>query len=216
MKISVIIPTKNEPLINELIEEIHKSLKNQKHEIIIADHSDKKPKIKNAKLIIPKSHGLAKAVLESIGHAKGDFIVIIDGDFSHNPKDIKRLIDKLDNFDIVIGSRYVEGGTTEDKNHRRFLSYIFRNIADIILDLGIHDSMSGFSAIKKEVFDNLKLNPIGYKINMETIYKAKKKGYKFCEVPIKFESRKKGKSKANLGQAFTILRHIFELKLGLR
>jgi dolichol-phosphate mannosyltransferase len=214
MKVSVIIPTKNEPLINELIGEIRKSLKNP--EIIVVDKSKKKPKIKKAKLVIQKSTGLGKAVIEGLKHAKGDIIVIMDGDFSHNPKDIKKLLDRINNFDIVIGSRYVEDGETKDKIHRRFISYVFRKISNTILDLDVQDPMSGFSAIKRKVFDNLKIDPIGYKINMEIIYKAKKKGYKVCEVPIKFKPRKKGKSKASFKEPFRILRYIFELRFGLR
>lgn len=220
MKISVIIPTKNEPLIQQLIKEIHDSLE-QQHEIIVVDKSEKKPEIVDAKLITQKSDGLGKAVLEGLSHADGDVIVVMDGDFSHDPNDINKLVKELDTFDIVIGSRFIEGGKTEDKTHRKIVSYFFRKIASFVLDPNIEDTMSGFSAVKREVFNNLTINPIGYKINMEIIFKGMKKGYKVGEVPINFHPRRAGKSKAGLStgglkESFRILRYIFELKTGLR
>jgi len=216
MKISVIIPTKNEPLIGQLVNEIHESLSDQDHEIIVVDKSEKKSEISNAKLISQKSDGLGNAIMEGLNYVKGDAIVIMDGDLSHNPTDINRLVQELNTFDIVIGSRYIKGGITDDKIHRKFFSHVFRSIANPILGLNVKDSMSGFSAIKKEVFDNLTINPLGYKINMEVMFKGIKEGYKVGEVPINFQIRKSGKSKANFKEAFRILRYIFELKTGLR
>ena len=221
MKISVLIPTKNEPLINELIEEIHGVLKFIDHEIIVVDKSDATPNIKGAKLVIQKSNGLGKAVLEGLAYAIGDVIVTMDGDFSHNPKDLPKLIERVDKYDIIIGSRFVSGGKTEDKSHRRFVSFLFRKIASTILNFGIEDSMSGFVAMKRNVYENLNLDPIGYKINMEIMFKAKKRNYKLCEVPITFHKRKAGKTKVGVSfsgikEGFNILRYVFELKLGLR
>jgi dolichol-phosphate mannosyltransferase len=214
MKISVLIPTKNEPLIDELTNEIHKTLRDFDHEIIVIDKSNIPPKITNAKLIVQLSDGLGKAVVEGLAHATGDIIVTMDGDFSHDPKDLPRLIEKTKEYDIVIGSRFVNGGVTEDETHRKFISKIFRILASFILKLEIEDSMSGFAAIKRKVYDNLKLNPVGYKINMEILYKGKKLGFKATEVPILFHKRKAGKSKAKFKEALRTLIFIFKLKMG--
>ena len=216
MKISVLVPTKNEPLINKLIEEIHRVLKKFRHEIIVIDKSDVKPEIKNAKLVIQKSDGLGNAILEGLSYASGNIIVTMDGDFSHNPNDIPGLIKKIDDYDIVIGSRFIPGGKTEDKIYRKFVSFLSRKFTSFILDLNVEDSMSGFVAVRKNVYENLKLNPIGFKINMEIMFKAKKKNYTFCEAPISFYRRKTGKTKAGLKEAFRLFRYIFGLKLGLR
>jgi dolichol-phosphate mannosyltransferase len=215
MKISVLIPTKNEPLINELIEEIHKILKNYDHEVVVIDKSDVKPKINNAKLLIQESDGLGKAVIEGLAYSSGDVIVTMDGDFSHDPNDLPKLIDKIKEYDIVIGSRFVKGGITEDETHRKFISELFRRFVSFILKLNIEDSMSGFAAIKRNVYDSLQLNPIGYKINMEILYKGKFFGFKSTEVPIFFHKRKAGKSKANLKEALRTLVFIFKLRLGI-
>lgn len=221
MKVSILIPTKNEPYITKLVQQIHKQLSKTNHEIIVVDKSDVKPTISNALLIEQQSDGLGNAFLEGLKHATGDVIVLMDGDGSHRPKDILKLIEKTEEYDIVIGSRFVKGGKTKDKTHRRFVSLFFRKLASFVLDLEIEDTMSGFSAVKKEVYDNLQLNPLGFKINLETMYKGKKKGYKICEVPIIFLQRKGGKSKVDFSfsgfkEGIRILRYIVELKLGIR
>src|SRR3990170_5125493 len=95
MKISVLIPIKDEPYINYLVEDIHKALKKIKHEVIVIDKSDIQPKIKNAKLVLQKSNGLGKAVLEGLKHASGNVIVTMDGDGSHRASDILKLINEL-------------------------------------------------------------------------------------------------------------------------
>lgn len=216
MKISVIIPTKNEPLINELIKDIHNTLRNIEHEIIVVDKSDIVPKIKGAKLVIQKSNGLGKAVLEGLKYTTGNFIVTMDGDYSHDPKDLPRLLEKIKEYDIIIGSRFVKGGEVKDKTYRKIISDFFRKFTSFFLSLDIEDPLAGFSVIKKDVYNKLKLNPIGYKINMEILYKSKQFGFKTIEVPIIFHARKAGKSKAGIGEAFRIIRFIFELRLGLR
>jgi dolichol-phosphate mannosyltransferase len=216
MKISVLIPTKNEPLINELVDEVHQVLKKFEHEIIVIDKSDIKPKINNAKIVVQKSEGLGKAVIEGLSYATGDVIVTMDGDFSHDPNDLPKLIEKTKEYDIVIGSRFVSGGITEDETHRKFISKVFRDLASFILKINIEDPMSGFAAIKRNVYETLQLNPIGYKINMEILYKGKKLGFKATEVPIFFHKRKAGKSKAKLKEALRTLIFILKLKIGIQ
>jgi dolichol-phosphate mannosyltransferase len=216
MKISVIIPTKNEPLINKLVEDVHNVLKGTRHEIIVVDKSDIKPDIKGAKLILQKSNGLGKAILEGLKHTNGDIIVTMDGDYSHRPKDLVKLLEKAKDHDIVIGSRFVKGGVVKDRAFRKTISDIFRKFASFALFLNVEDPLSGFSAIKRHVYDRLKLNPLGYKINMEILYKAKRYNLKVIEVPITFYPRKAGKSKAGFREALNIIRFVFELRLGLR
>jgi dolichol-phosphate mannosyltransferase len=221
MKISVLIPTKNEPVINDLIKNIHLVLRKFNHEIIVIDKSDITPNIKDAKLVIQKTDGLGKAVLEGLSHTKGDVIVTMDGDFSHEPRDLLKLIEKVGRYDIVIGSRFVSGGINEDEIHRKIISFLFRKFASFILGLSIEDSMSGFIAVKRHVYENLYFNPIGYKINTEIMFKSKKKNYKICEVPIIFHKRKAGKTKAGISslglkEGLNIIRYVFELRLGLR
>lgn len=220
--ISVILPTRNEPLINELIEEIHSVLK-EKHEIIVIDLSDNPPKIKNAKLYRQKTKGLGNAVLEGVEKATGKEIVVMDADFSHDPNDIPRVLKQLrSGYDFVIGSRYCAGARTEDNERRygifpnAFISKIYCGLASSLLHLDIKDPMNGFAAGRKEVYDAIELNPRGYKIHMETAFKAKLKGFRISEAPTTFHKRKAGRSNTGISEAWRTLRFIFELRLGMR
>jgi dolichol-phosphate mannosyltransferase len=86
----------------------------------------------------------------------------------------------------------------------------------LVLGLKIKDNMSGFAAVRREVYEKVKLNPIGFKINTELLYKAKKFGFKTTEVPIIFEERKFGKSKGTLKEGLKTLKYILELRFRWR
>jgi dolichol-phosphate mannosyltransferase len=88
--------------------------------------------------------------------------------------------------------------------------------ASLILGLKIKDNMSGFAAVKREVYEKVRLNPIGFKINTELLFKAKKFGFKITEVPIIFEERKFGKSKGTIKEGLKTLKFVFELRLESR
>jgi len=219
--ISIIIPTKNEPGINILVKDIHKKLK-QKHEIIIVNEGNIIPAVKKAKVIKQNSHGLGNAIKEGLPHAKGNVIVIMDGDGQHRPEDIPKLLAALNNSDIAVGSKFILGGKTLDFTHRKLVSFVTRKYASFILNLPLEDSMSGFAAIKRDVFKKIKLNPLGYKIVLEIVYKARKKGFRVSEVPIIFLRRKYGETKmrvfslSGISELLRIVRLVVELKLGLR
>lgn len=213
LQVSIIIPTKNEPYINTLISEIHRELKDIKHEIIVVDKSEKSPKIINAKLVIQKSDGLGNAFLEGLSESNGDVVVLMDGDGSHGPKDIRNLLNKIDRYDIVVGSKYIGGSKVEDPFYRVAISHCANSIARFILGLKIKDPVSGFAAIRKSVLNNIKLNPIGYKIITELIYKATKKEYKITESVFTFHKRKKGQSKFNFKEIFRFVKLILRLRL---
>lgn len=219
-KVSIIIPTKNEPYVNTLIGDIHEKLNKIDHEIFVVDESDRRPKIRNAKLIRQKSHGLGNAFLEGLTYAKGDMIVLMDGDGSHRPVDLLKLIYGMKDADIVIGSKFARGGKNLDETYRKAVTNITRRFASFILGLDIKDTMSGFAAMKMSVVRPFILKPMGYKIVLEIAYKAKKKGYKIKEIPIVFEKRKAGKTKAGLSisglkQLLTLIVLVFKLRLGL-
>lgn len=215
LKVSVLIPTKDEPFINKLVQKIHKQLAKYDHEIVVIDKSEIPPKIKDAKVLIQKSDGLGKAVLEGLQHARGNVIVTMDGDGSHLPEDIPKLLEKIGKYDIVIGSRFISGGKTLDSILRNLISKSFCWIVWFFLGIKLKDSMSGFTTIKKEVYKKLQLNPLGYKINMEILYKSKNK-FRSTEVPILFLKRKAGKPKPKVIEGIRTLIFILKLRLGSR
>jgi len=212
MKISVLIPAKNEPLINDLIEKIHEVLRNFEHEIIVIDKSDVPSKINNVKLIIQKSTGLGQAVLEGFEESTGDMIIVMDADFSHNPKYLPKFIKNLKKSDIVIGTRYISGGKNEDYWIRQIISRGAIFLIKTFLGIKTKDPVSGFIGIKRKTINSIQLNPIGFKILVEILYKIKNKGFKITELPIKFVPRKDGKSKFTFREVV----HFFMLILSLK
>ena len=107
MFISIIIPIKDEPAIQELIADINKTIK-QNHEIIVVDKSKVKPNLQDARIISQRSDGLGNAFVEGLSEAKGDVIALMDGDGSHRPEDLNNLLSKIGEYDIALGSKLIE------------------------------------------------------------------------------------------------------------
>ena len=124
---------------------------------------------------------------------------MMDADFSHDPKEIPKMTEKLSDFDAVIGSRYTRGGRIENWNWRRRLLSRFANFyAKTILRVLIRDLTTGFMCFRKDVLKNINLNSIkseGYAFLVEFKYKIFKAGYKIFEHPIVFTERREGESK---------------------
>jgi len=217
MKISILIPTKNEPLINELIKNVHKALKNYEHEVIVIDKSDKKPKIIDGKLILQKSDGLGNGVIEGLRHVTGDIIITMDGDFSHNPEDIPRFIRKIEqSYDIVIGSRYIDRGLIKNwSTYRKLTSKGANILARFLLGVDVSDITSNYRCYKKNVFNSIGLEKIkatGYAFIQEILYLSKIKGFEIIEIPITFTDRKYGKSKLTKKEMYRFLIELLKLK----
>jgi len=215
MPVSIIIPTKNEPAIQDLVDEINREIR-ERHEIIIVDKSDVRPKIKGARVYTQKSDGLGNAVLEGLKASRGDPIVIMDGDGSHDPKDLANMLKKAKDYEIVMGSKFVPGGRASYSFSRLLVSRVFNTLARIILGIGVRDSMSGFAVIRRGVFKRIALRPKGFKIVIETVFKSKANVF---EHPITFRERKAGKSKVGfnlrgLREAWRILSLLVNLRLG--
>ncbi|MDD1751478.1 MAG: glycosyltransferase [Methanotrichaceae archaeon] len=215
MLISIIIPIKDEPSIQEIIDEINKIIKQNK-EIIIVDKSKSKPSISGARIVDQKSDGLGNAFVEGLGYARGDIIVLMDGDGSHRPQDLLKMLEKIDESEIVLGSKLIEGGVSNDALGRRIITHLFAWLTRAILWIDIKDPMTGFMLARRDVFKKFKLEPRGFKVVIETVYKSRAK---VTEVPILFRERKAGISKVgfNLKGAREISKIIillFELKWG--
>jgi dolichol-phosphate mannosyltransferase len=215
MLISIIIPTKNEPSIQELIDEIDETIK-VSHEIIIIDKSNPRPNVKGAEVINQESDGLGNAFVEGLSHAKGDIIALMDGDGSHRPLDLANMLDKIYEYDIVLGSKLVKGGKSCDALGRKIITQAFAWITRFFLRIDIKDPMTGLMAARRDVFNDIKLNPRGFKIVIEVVYKSKAKA---VEVPILFCERKSGSSKVGfnmngVSEMFRIFALLFELRLG--
>ena len=215
MFVSIIIPIKDEPAIQELIEDLNKAIK-QNHEIIIVDKSKVTPNIQDARIISQRSDGLGNAFVEGLSKANGDVIALMDGDGSHRPEDLNNLLSKIGEYDIALGSKLIEGGQSHDSIGRKTVTLVFSLLTRLILWVDIKDPMTGFMAAKRSVFRDLTLKPRGFKIVIEIVYKSQAKT---TEVPILFRERQGGASKAGfnangLKEVFLIIKTPIRAKNG--
>lgn len=133
------------------------------------------------------------------------FIIQMDADFSHNPDDVLRLLDAVSDADVVIGSRYVEGGALDREWNwwRRFLSWWANTVwTQTFLHVSVQDATSGFKCWRRAALEGINLDRIksnGYVFQVETVYVAEQLGYRIIEIPIFFEDRRLGTSKMTFG-----------------
>jgi dolichol-phosphate mannosyltransferase len=129
-----------------------------------------------------------------------ELILEMDCDFSHDPADVPRLIAACEEgADIALGSRYVHGGGTRNWGLlRRIVSWGGSFYARVILGLKVHDLTGGFKCFRRHVLETLDLDAIeskGYAFQIETTYRAIRRGFEVVEVPIVFVDRTEGTSK---------------------
>ncbi len=145
-----------------------------------------------------------------------DYAVQMDADFSHDPKDIEKFMKKLNEYDLIIGSRYKTGVNVINWPMRRLLlSYFANYYSRFITGLPIHDCTGGFKCFKRDVLKSIDLSKIksnGYSFQIEMNFKAWKKGFKLGEVPIIFTDRVQGKSKMNRKIIFEAVYMVWKLR----
>ncbi len=129
-----------------------------------------------------------------------DLICTMDADFSHNPRYIPDMVDKIDQgYDLVIGSRYVRGGGVSNCTFdRKFLSWGSNTFTRIVLSLRAHDTTAGFRCYRREVLERMDLDEIkvsAYSFLVVMLYRVQRRGWRVGEVPIIFENRRLGASK---------------------
>jgi dolichol-phosphate mannosyltransferase len=146
--------------------------------------------------------GLGHAYLAGFAHAlasDAELVIEMDADFSHDPRYLEQLLGAARDADMVLGSRYVEGGGTESWGlPRRLISRGGSLYARTILGVHIHDLTGGFKCIHRRVLEGIGLDTVraeGYVFQIEVTYRALLAGFRVVEVPIVFRDRKVGASK---------------------
>lgn len=123
----------------------------------------------------------------------------MDADFSHDPRYLPDFLNKIEDADLVIGSRYVEGGGTPNWSLlRRFISGGGNIFARFMLGIPVHDCTAGYRCYRRHVLESIELDSIesqGYAFQVELAYRVYKRGFKIVETPIIFMDRRVGKSK---------------------
>jgi dolichol-phosphate mannosyltransferase len=147
--------------------------------------------------------GIGRAYLAGFAEALvtgAELVLEMDCDFSHDPRDVPRLIATAeDGADLVLGSRWVEGGGTENWGAvRRFISRGGSLYARLVLGVGIRDLTGGFKCYRRRVLETIDLDAIaarGYGFQIEGTYRALRAGFRVVEIPITFVDRRVGESK---------------------
>ena len=226
--VSVVIPTLNEaeninPLLTRIFEVAHAS--GLSLEVVIVDDSSTdgtRDQVREWQITHPVTlvcretkDGLASAVIEGAQAARGAIVVVMDADLSHPPEVLPELVRPIaaDTCDMVIGSRYIEGGSTPDwPLSRKMASRLATVPARILTDP--HDPLAGFFAVGREHLANLDKSISGFKIGLEVLVSGGGR-LRVAEVPITFFDRYKGKSKMNKRIIFDYFRQLLTL-IGVR
>ena len=149
-----------------------------------------------------RKEGLGRAYIAGFHRALADgaeLVLEMDCDFSHDPRDVPRLIAAVEaGADVAIGSRYVPGGGTENWGLVRRLISRGASLYTRTLLMPVHDPTSGFKCLRREVLERIDLDAIdsmGYAFQIENVYRARRAGFTVVEVPIVFAERQVGHSK---------------------
>lgn len=236
----IILPTYNE---KDNIARILKILLNQQkyipnytlHVLVVDDNSpDGTGKIvkkysslnKNISLISHKKEGLGAAYKRGIQYAsaklKADVVFEMDADFSHNPRYVPSLLQKIDQgFDIVIGSRYVNGGSIPSdwsflrKANSYFGNVFARHVAGI---RKVKDCTGGFRAIKTDILKKINMDTVpaqGYAFQIVFLREIVAQDANILEIPIAFIDRTKGKSKIRLNDIGEFLMVVLRIRISM-
>ena len=205
--VSVVLPSFNERVnIEEAIDRISNVLGDQLLEIIIVDDDspDETWRLVNelnyekVNLIHrTEEKGLASALASGVNSSKGEIIVWLDCDLGIPPEEIMTLVDQLNGYDVSIGSRYVNSGCDTRAKWITISSTVLNKFAQMMLSKEVKDYTSGFIAVKRKVFNHVKINPEGFgEYFIEFAYRCIQKGYKIVEVGYSYGDRKGGISKS--------------------
>jgi dolichol-phosphate mannosyltransferase len=185
--------------------------------------------------------GLGSAYIHGLQFARGEFVIIMDADLSHNPKAIPEFIRKQEegDYDVVTGTRYLASSSssritnssrsTKDQKikteaeeecgvygwdtRRKLTSRVANYLAHVMLDPGVSDLTGSFRLYRKTTFQALvnSMQSVGYVFQMEIIVRAKKGGFKVAEVPISFVDRVYGSSKLGASEIIGYLKGLVSL-----
>ena len=228
MKLAVVIPTYNEKealprLIEELVIEVKKI--SEKFFIIIIDDAspdgtgqvaeELNKKYENITVVHREAKfGLGSAYKEgfrlALDRFQPDFIVQMDADHSHDPKEITQMAQKIRGYDYVVASRHVPGSSILGWGpYRKMLHSIAIAIARLCAGIKISDPTSGFRIFRREALNSINFSQIkskGFAFQIEVLCLLKRMGFNGVELPTRFVNRKEGKSKMDMTETIQFVK----------
>ncbi len=227
----VVVPTFNES--ENLVSIVHRVLAQRSFDILVidddspdgtgdlADELAKGFPQRMAVLHGPRKRGLGPAYLQGFDYALKagyEHIFQMDADLSHNPVYLPDLRNALDHADVVVGSRYVSGGGTQNwPIWRRAISLGGSAYSARVLGLKYHDLTSGYKGFHRRVLETVNMDTIhsrGFAFQIEVTYRCAQQGFHIVEVPIVFHDRTAGHSKMNWRIATEALTVVWGLRFG--
>ena len=233
MKTTVVVPTYNEAAnIEAFVEALMGLRADDLHALIVDDNSpdctgeiaeELKCKYPDRVDVIhrPGKEGLGTAYCEGFHRALADgadYIVQMDADFSHSPRYITRFLKKIPDYDVIVGSRYTEGGRTDESwSWSRWLLSWWANSVYVrsILGLKVRDATAGFKMFTRHALERINLDRVkssGYVFQVEMAYLAEQEGLRILEWPIYFEDRRIGRSKMSTRVKLEAAYRVWEIR----
>ncbi|MFH1321453.1 MAG: dolichyl-phosphate beta-glucosyltransferase [Bacteroidota bacterium] len=230
IKNSIIVPIYNEEkrmgmFLKELIQFSKKSLKN--YEILFVDDgstdntlellknikkNNDEVKIISYKINKGKGHAVKTGVLS----ARGDKVLFIDADGSIAPNEIPPMLDRLEKYDIVVGTRYSKRAKVKQPTLRHITGTLFNLYVNLLFHINIYDNLCGFKGFRKRVVNTLFQNLISKRwiFDVELFYKIRKNKYSLYEMPIKWEYKEN--TKMSVLDPFKMLFQLIKLRFQLK
>lgn len=229
-EIAVIVPTYNErENVAELVRRIEATLTGVAWEVIVVDDDSADGTADIVNEMGRKDHrvrcihrigrrGLSTACIEGFLASSAPYLAVIDGDLQHDETLLAEMLARLrtGNYDIVVGSRYVDGGGVGDWDETRaWLSQASTQLARTTLKVVLSDPMSGFFAVRRDVLMGFvrDLSGVGFKILLD-IFATAREPLRFCELPYEFRSRHAGESKVSGNVALDFLTLLLQKRFG--
>jgi dolichol-phosphate mannosyltransferase len=225
MCLSIVSPTYNEAdNLEPLVKELAAALAGSDYEIVIVDDDSPDLTWKRAEELArcfpqvrslrrTQNRGLSSAVIEGFNVARGEMVACMDADLQHDPVILPWMLKELDQgADLVVGSRYVEGGGTGEWSWQRWISsWAATKLARILLHVNLKDPMSGFFLMRRSDFLKVRdrLDAKGFKILLEIVARLQPK--RIVEVPYTFRNRRVGKSKLSRTVVLQYLQQLWKL-----
>ncbi|MGO9566442.1 MAG: glycosyltransferase [Desulfomonilaceae bacterium] len=205
-RVSIVLATYNErENIVDTIQSIFEHVKDPVEVIVVDDDSADQTwqlveSLGDSRVVVIRrvdTRGLASAFNRGIIESRGEIVGWMDADMCMPPSMLPAMVDKLNECDIVVGSRYAPGGKDDRAALRVISSRLINGLAGFVLGYGIKDYDSGFVVLRRTVFNKVSIIPTGYGAYfMEFLYTCRKKGLKVYEMPYVFRDRAKGISKS--------------------
>ena len=204
--LSLVLPALNEgENLDRVLPELKKALValGPTYEIIVVDGGSRDGtqeivRKHGARLVSQKLPGFGGAYRAGFEQSRGEYVITLDADGSHDPKFLKDLWGARGNGDVVIASRYIEGGTAEMPATRRVLSRILNITFGRGLSLPVHDLSSGYRLYRGAILRELELKATDFDVLEEILIRVLAAGYRVHEVPFRYRARVSGRSHARL------------------